>query len=344
MKAAVYTGIESIEIRDVPVPSVGDNEVLIKVESCAICGSDIRIFHHGNERVKTPQIIGHEIAGRIVKVGNNVKNYKIGDRLAVGADIPCGKCVYCESGHGNNCAENHAMGYQFAGGFAEYCLLNEMVMNYGPVHIIPDNVSYEEASLAEPLGCVINGIEMVNVHLGDTVVIIGAGPIGMFMVSLLKLSGAARIIVVDTDFSRAKRSIEFGADYYIVSGEKNPIEEVMKITEGKGADVVLTANAVAATHLQAIEMGGIHSRINLFGGLPAGTTIVLEPNKIHYKEMSVMGSHGSTPNQHRMALDLISSGKINVKRFITHVLPLSEIREGIRIAESKEGLKVIIKP
>lgn len=344
MKAAVFKQLENIVVEDVPRPVVGEREALLKVEACAVCGSDIRIFHHGNDRVKLPQIIGHEIAGRVVEVGGKVTTLKIGDRVAVGADVPCGHCAYCESGHGNNCSENYAMGYQFAGGFAEYCLLNEQVLNYGPVHKIPDHVSCEEAALAEPLGCVINGMEMVDVRLGDTVVIIGGGPIGCMMAAVARLRGAAKIVVVDKNERRARASLEYGANGYIWSGEADPVEQVMKLTGGAGADVVLTACPVASTHLQAIEMAGHRARVNLFGGLPAGTTITLEPNKIHYKEMFVMGSHGSTPRQHKLALDLIASGKIDISRFITHRFPLEDIRLAFRAAEEQNGMKVIVNP
>lgn len=344
MKAAVFTGIDHIEVRDVPKPCPGENEVLLKVEACAVCGSDIRIFHHGNDRVRVPQIMGHEIAGQVVEVGDKVTKLKIGDRVAVGADIPCGQCPACESGHGNNCEQNFAMGYQFAGGFAEYCLLNEMVMHYGPVHIIPDHVPYEEAALAEPLGCVINGLEMVNIHLGDTVAIIGAGPIGMLMVAVAKLWGATRIIVIDKNRRRAENALTFGADDNICADGDDPVEKVMKMTGGKGADVVLTANTVASTHLQAIDMAGHRARVNLFGGVAVGTTIPLDPNKIHYKEMAVMGSHGSTPRQHKMALDLIASGKIDMKKYITHHFPLDEIKTAFDVTESGRGMKVIIHP
>lgn len=344
MKAAFFYGIEQIKIVNVPIPKVGDNEALLKVSTCAVCGSDIRIFHYGNDRVKPPQILGHEIAGKVVEVGKNVTKVKVGDRIAVGADVPCGRCDICESGYGNNCEKNYAMGYQFAGGFAEYCLLNETVINYGPVHLIPDHVSYEEASLAEPLGCVINGLEMVNIHLGDTVTVIGAGPIGLMMIPVARLFGATRIIIIDKDKKRVENAKLFGADVAIWSEECDSVKEVLQLTGGKGADVVLTANPVAGTHLDAIGMAGHRSRVNLFGGLPAGTTITLEPNMIHYKEMSVMGSHGSTPRQHRLALELIASGKVDVKKYISNRFSLDEILIAFKTAENREGLKVVITP
>lgn len=344
MKAAVYLGIDKIEIRDVPKPEVGPNEVLLKVVACAVCGSDIRIFHYGNNRVNPPQILGHEIAGRVVETGSGVTKVKVGDRVAVGADVPCGQCVYCESGLGNNCLDNHAMGYQFAGGFAEYCLLNDMVMHYGPVHRIPENVSYEEAALAEPLACVINGFEMVHIKMGDTVVVIGAGPIGCMMIPLARLCGSTRIIMVDNDPKRVEQAKRFGADEYIWSGRENPVERVKQLTGGFGADVVITANGASRTHLDAIDMAGHRARVNLFGGLAQNTTITIEPNKIHYKEMVLTGSHGSTPRQHRLALDLIASGKINMKEYISHRFQLEQITEAFAAAENREGLRVIVKP
>lgn len=344
MRAAIYEGIEQITIKEVPKPVAKETEVLLKIEACAVCGSDIRIFHHGNDRVKPPQILGHEMAGQVVEVGSKVTNFKVGDRVAVGADVPCGHCVYCEGGLGNNCLENYAMGYQFAGGFAEYCLLNEMVVNYGPIHLIPPHVSYDEAALAEPLGCVINGLEMVNIHLGDTLVIIGAGPIGCMMIPVAKLWGATKVIVIDKDKRRIEGAKRFDADEYIWSEETDPVEQVIKLTAGYGADVVITANAVSSTHIDAINMAGHRARVNLFGGLAAGTTISLEPNKIHYKEMSVMGSHGSTPRQHKLALDLIASGKIDIKKYISHHFALEDIKEAFHVAENRDGLRVIVKP
>lgn len=344
MRAAVFEGIERLVVKDVPDPVVREQDVLLKVEACAVCGSDIRIFHHGNDRVTPPQILGHEISGRIVQVGSRVSAWKEGDRIAVGADVPCGHCAWCESGRGNACRENYAMGYQFAGGFAEYCLLNEMVMNFGPVHRIPDHVSYEEAALAEPLGCVINGLEIVNIHLGDTLAIIGAGPIGCMMIPVAGLLGATRIIVIEKDKRRLETAKQFGATEYIWTEEQDPVQRVMELTGGQGANVVITANAVSSTHIDAINMAGPRARINLFGGLAAGTTIRLEPNKIHYKEISLMGSHGSTPRQHRMALDLIASGKLDMTRYISQRFPLAEIGKAFAAAENRDGLRVIVNP
>ena len=197
MRAAVFQGLEKMVVQQVPDPALPDDESLIlKVHTCAVCGSDIRIFHHGNPRVKPPQIIGHEVAGEVVAVGSKVTRFKVGDRLATGADVPCGECEWCRNGLANNCATNYAIGYQFPGGFAEYMPLNGLTLRYGAVHHIPQGLSYEVASLAEPMGCCINGLELCNIKLGDTIVVIGAGPAGCMLMQLARSFGAAQVIAV----------------------------------------------------------------------------------------------------------------------------------------------------
>src|SRR3989339_1112784 len=184
MKAAVITNYNIVEIQEIKTPEVKAGSVLIKVNVCAVCGSDIRIFETGNDRVKFPAVIGHEISGEVVEVGKNVNKFKPKDKVAIGADIPCGNCSWCLNGMGNCCNTNYAMGYQFSGGFAQFCLLEPMVVNFGPITKISDNINMEEAALAEPLACCINGFERVFFSSGKTVLIFGAGPIGI-MLSIL---------------------------------------------------------------------------------------------------------------------------------------------------------------
>ena len=177
-----------------------------------------------------------------------------------------------------------------------------------------------------------------------TLAIIGAGPIGCMMIPVAKLQGATKIIVIDKDPVRVEGAKRFGADNCICTEKVNPVEEVLRITNGLGADVVMTANAVSSTHIDAIKMAGHRARVNLFGGLAAGTSITIESNWIHYKEMSVMGSHGSTPRQHKMALDLIASGKISMQDFISHRFDLEDIKSAFSVAENREGMRVVINP
>lgn len=344
MKAAVYEGIDQMTVREVPTPSPDDDSVLLRVKACAVCGSDIRIFHHGNSRVHPPQILGHEISGEVAAVGKHVTRFQVGDRVAVGADVPCGVCAFCEAGIGNNCQTNYAMGYQYAGGFAEYCLLNKMVVTFGPVHHIPEGVSYDEAALAEPLACVLNAVEQTNIQLGDTVVIIGAGPIGCMIIPISTMRGATKVIVVQRSRPRLEAARQFGADCYICSSEEDAIARVLEETGGLGADVIFTANPSPQSHADALQMAKNRARVNLFGGLPAGSRVELDTNLIHYKELMVLGAHGSLPRHHRLALDLIGSGKLDMKRFLSHAFPLEEIGQAFATAEGHGGMRVVVHP
>jgi L-iditol 2-dehydrogenase len=345
MKAAVLEALDKMVVKEVPMPRTDDNSVLVRVKSCAVCGSDIRIYHHGNIRVKPPQILGHEIAGEVVEVGKNISKFNVGDRVAIGADVPCGECVFCEGGIGNNCQTNYAMGYQFAGGFAEYVLLNGIVMNYGPVHKIPDHVTYDEAALAEPLGCVLNSLGLSNIRLGDTVVVIGAGPIGCMIIEVARKMGATKIIVVQRSRPRLEMAKKFGADVYICSNEENSIERVLEETGGLGADVVVTANPSPEAQSDAIKMAKNRARVNFFGGLPKDRSLVtLDTNIIHYKELFVHGSHGAIPIHHDRAVELIASGAINMKNYISHKFSLDDILEAFSVAESHVGMRVVVNP
>ncbi|MDR0719162.1 MAG: zinc-dependent dehydrogenase [Treponema sp.] len=344
MKAAVYLDKDKMEIQEVPTPALDAGSVLVKVEACAVCGSDIRIFHHGNSRVKPPQILGHEAAGEVVETGADVTRFKKGDRVAIGADVPCGECSFCEAGIGNNCQINYAMGYQFAGSFAEYVLLNKTVVNFGPVHTIPDSMAWDEAALAEPLACVLNAVELTNIRLGDTVVIIGAGPIGCMIIPIAYMCGASKVIVVQRSRPRLEAAKKFNAGVYICSSEEDPIKRVLEETSGLGADVIFTANPSPQSHADALNMAKNRARINLFGGLPAGSTVTLDTNIIHYKELIVMGAHGSLPRHHRKAIDLIAAGRPDIKPYISHHFPLDKIKDAFEAAEGHKGMRVVVHP
>ena len=346
MKAAVYLGNDQMVVKEVPVPAVDDDSALLRVRACAVCGSDIRIFHSGNSRVTPPQILGHEISGEVVKVGKNVTKIKAGDRVAIGADVPCGECFFCKAGIGNNCQINYAMGYQFAGGFAEYMPLNRTVMTYGPVTKIPGNVSFDEAALAEPLACVLNAVEVTPIKFNDTLVVIGAGPIGLMIGEVAKNMGAARNIYLDRNQDRLNLAKKIGiADVIVNNTDTDGVDEVLALTNGIGANVIYTANPSPAAQPVALRMAVNRGRISFFGGLPKNNSMVtLDTNVIHYKELLVSGAHGSMPQHHDLAVQLIASGRIDVKKFMTHRFALDNILDGIKAAENYTGLRVIINP
>ncbi|MFH0964779.1 MAG: alcohol dehydrogenase catalytic domain-containing protein [Planctomycetota bacterium] len=345
MKAAVLEGAERMKLKELPAQPCGPGEVQLRVHACAVCGSDIRIFHHGNPRVKYPAIIGHEVAGEVVDVGEGVKRFRKGDRLALGADVPCGECDWCQNGLGNNCETNYAIGYQFSGGFATEMTLAPMVVNFGPVTAIGEGVSYEEAALAEPLACAVNGLEMCSLKVGETLCVIGAGPIGCMMIPLGRHMGAREVIVIQRSRRRLQLARAFGADHYLCSEETDVAEAVREITRGRGPDVVVTTCGSVEAHEQAIAMVAKRGRVNLFGGLGKGARNLSVPsNAIHYKECFVLGSHGSVPRQHRIAMGLIEKRIVDVSRCITHRFKLEEIHKAFEAAEKHDGLKVMVLP
>ena len=345
MKAAIFEGLDKITVKEVPTPEPEPGSVLVRVRACAVCGSDIRIFHHGNTRVTPPQVLGHEISGEVSAVGAGVTKFKPGDRVAIGADVPCGQCVFCEAGIGNNCQINYAMGYQFPGGFAEYVPLNQTVVNYGPVHILPDNVSFDEGALAEPLACVLNALELSPVKLGDTVVIIGAGPIGMMICEVARAMGAAKVILINRSGGRLETAKKLGiADVHVNSTESDAVQAVLDETGGLGADVILTSNPSGESQAQSLFMAKNRARINFFGGLPKGVMVMLDTNIIHYRELFITGAHGSMPTHHSRALAMIAVGRIDVRRFITHNYKLEEINTAFKTAEGHAGLRVVVNP
>lgn len=347
MKAAVLEGLERLTVKEVPTPEVDSGSVLVRVAACAVCGSDIRMFHHGSPRLLPPAIMGHEAAGEVVAVGANVAKFQVGDRVAMGGDVPCGECEFCNAGIGNNCQINYALGYQFPGSFAEYVLLNPMVVNHGPVTKIPDHMNFEEAALAEPVACCLNGLELCNVKLGDTLVVIGAGPLGCMLIELGRRMGATKTILVN----RSRPRLEFareqgvGADVYVCSAQEDMVARVKEETRGLGADVILTACPSPEAQADALRMAKNRARINYFGGLPKDRCIVpIDTNLLHYREIFLFGSHGAMPRHHQQAVGLIADGAIDVKRYISHRFSLDEAPEAFAAAENRMGMRVIVAP
>ena len=345
MKAAVLHGIDQMAVEEVPVPAVDDDSALMRVEAACVCGSDIRILHHGNPRVIPPTITGHEASGVIVSVGARVNGLKLGDRVSIGADVPCGLCDWCRNGLGNNCEINYAVGYQIPGAFAEYMKIPQLICAEGPISQFAHQLSFEEAALAEPLACAINGLELANMSLGKTVVIIGLGPIGCMMIDLARAMGSQKVIGIQRSAKRMEIAKFYNADLYLASEQVDVVRAVMEATSGHGADVIVTTSGSVEAHEQAVDMVAHRGYINLFGGLGKDVRpMSLYSNKIHYREAFITGSHGSVPRQHKLALRLLESGRVRVKPLITHCFPLSEIKEAFAVMESRQGMKIVVKP
>lgn len=329
-----------------PNPEPGPGELVIRVRACAVCGTDVKIFRHGHPHLVLPRVLGHEVAGEVVAWGDGVDGWSLGDRVQVIAAIPCGECLYCQRGLFTVCERLESIGYHYDGGFATFMRIPAKVLRQGGVHRIPSSVSDEVAALAEPLACVLNGQEQASVGPEDTVAILGAGPIGCMHAWLARARGARRIYLIDIDPTRLQMAAERVApDAAICAAEKDPALQIDRLTDGRGADVVIVAAPSAQAVEQAIAIASRRGRICLFAGLPKDQAIVsCDVNRIHYRELTVVGAYGSTPAQNRAALELIAQGQVPVERLITHRFPLEEIHKGIHAAAHGKALKVVIFP
>ena len=343
MKAAVFEEIEKIVVKEVNIPQCEDDGILVKVEACGICGSDVRNYHSGLKIDVKEQIMGHEIAGVIEEVGEKIKKFKIGDKVAIAPNVSCGECYYCKRGLHNLCLNHRLIGTHWPGGFAQFIYLPGEVINHGIIHHITEGLSFEEATISEPASSVVACQEYNIISLGDTVVIIGDGPIGCLHLEVARARGASKIIMVG--LTRLDIVKKFHPDYLIDAGSQDPVKKVLKITNGLGADFAIIANPVAKTQEQGVEMVRKRGRIIIFGGLPKDKPITtLNSNLIHYNELTVVGTFSYPVYAHEKALNLIALKKINAKSYIDKIVPLEEIEEGIKYAKQGKVLKIIVNP
>jgi len=346
MRVARFHAPGDIRLEQAEEPRAGGDELVIEVRACTACGTDVKIWRSGHPNMSAPQVMGHEIAGEVVEVGERVTGWSVGDRVQVIAAIPCGACDDCASGRGTVCPNQRAMGYQFPGGFAERMTVPASVLAVDGVNRIPDGVSFIEAAVAEPLACVLNGQEIAAVGEGDVVVVIGAGPIGCLHVRLARARGAARVLLLDLNAERlAVSSALVVPDLAIALDGVDPVAAVLEATGGRGADVVITAAASGAAQEQGLRMLARGGRISLFGGLPKDApTITVDANLVHYRELRILGVNGSSPAHNRRALELIASGAVPVADLVTHRLPLERLLDGLDLVARGEAIKVAIEP
>ena len=346
MRVARFYAPGDLRLEDTEEPVPGPGEVKIRVRQCSTCGTDVKIFNHGHHHLVPPRVIGHEVAGEIVEVGGEVSGWSVGDRVQVIAAVPCGTCPDCVRGRMTVCPNQTSVGYHYDGGFAEFLVVPRAVLAVDGLNRIPDGVSFAEASVAEPLACVVNGQELAGVGRGDDVVVVGAGPIGCLHVRLARAHGARRGFLVE--LNRARLDMSAAAvqpDAAICGSEVDTIDEVRKLTDGRGVDVVITAAASGAAQQDALQMAARSGRISFFGGLPKDKpTITLDSNLVHYRELTIFGANGSSPAHNKRALQLIASGQVPVHDLITHRLRLSQIHEAIELVASGRAIKVTIEP
>jgi len=330
-----------VEEIDVPKPELGG--LLVKVEACAICGTDLKMYLKGNPRVKPPQVIGHEFVGKIVELDKDVEGFAVGERVTMATSISCGKCAVCRAGFTNRCETLAPVSYDYPGAFAEYIAIPPAGVSGGNVVKVPETLG-DMAALSEPISCAINAQILAGVKMGDTVVVVGCGPLGAIHTQVARANGATKIIVTEFSAERLRLAHKLSVDEIIDASKSDPIEEVIKLTNGIGADVVIvTAPAVKAQE-QAISMARKGGMINLFASLPSGgSELKIDSRLIHYRELFISGASDSTPYHVELAVKLLEKGVVS-ENIITHKLPIDKFIDGVMLMKECKGLKVLIKP
>lgn len=344
MQAAYITAPTQIEVRETPAPSMPADGLLLAVKACGVCGSDLRRWREGPAQGSEALIAGHEISGEVLAVGPQVTGYQAGDHLAVAPDVHCGTCYYCEHGLYNLCDTLRLIGITpgWNGGFAEVLALNGEVLRNGIVHRAPDELTYPQAALAEPLSSVLAAHEQARTTLGDTVVVMGAGPIGCLHMAVARARGA-RVILSEPSAVRRQIAERFGPELVLDPSSQDVVAEIRRATGGRGAETAICANPVAATHAQAVELVRKRGTVVLFGGLPkANPQTTLNGNRIHYDELRVIGTFSYHPTYHALALETIRRGLIDSEKIITHTFPLAQAAQAFEKAASGEALKVMV--
>ena len=346
MKAFIYRAPKHLAVEEIPKPKCGDGDILVRVRACAICGTDVKIYNHGHPNLRPPQTIGHEIAGTIEEIGKNVAGYSRNQRVTIVTEVGCRRCRFCRQGKQNLCENFQAIGYHIPGGFAEYILIPEIAVKQSCVIPIPDSLSFEESTLVEVLSCVINGQGYMRVRHGESVVILGAGVAGCLHAELARLSGATKIIMIN---SSSEKRLEMAKkianpDIAFSSIAQDAVKKIRDETAG-GANVIIVACSSGDAQKMALDLCASQARISIFGGLPKDVPeIELNSNIVHYKEISVYGAFSSYVYQYKQAINLLASKRIDGRKYITHTFNLERIIEGLEVARSGDAMKVVIKP
>lgn len=343
MKAAVLRAPQVLEVGDIATPDAQPGELILAIRASTVCGTDLRILTGKKTKgVRFPSIIGHEFAGVVVQTGAGVKGFATGDRVCMDPVIPCRACSYCKAGLENVCQNRQAMGYEFDGGFAEYVRVPAIALESGNVFKMPDGMSFEAAALSEPLACCINGQKNAQVGLGDSVVILGAGPIGLMHAALARAAGARQVIISEPNAARRQAALERGVNHACDPNRENLVEFVKQRTDGLGADVVILAIGVPALANEALSVVRKGGRVNLFAGFSQGDMSSIDVNLIHYNEITVTGASALTRQGYEQAMQMLSTGQIDATSLITHRFEVADSLAAFEAAGSGHALKVAI--
>ncbi len=347
MRVAMYYSNSDIHLEDLPRPKIADDEALLQVEASGICGSDVMEWYR---RDKVPLVLGHEVAGIIKEVGKKVKDFKVTDRVVATHHVPCGECEFCRDGHETACDLLRKTRF-YPGGFSEFLRLPSVNLKLGTFRI-PKNVSFEEATFVEPLGCVLRGQRLARLPAGrqgmkkrKRVLIVGSGMAGLLHIKAARYFGAKTIAATDIDSFRLKKAKEFGADAVIDAKEDVP-KKILEANDGRLADLVILCSGAQTAFeqgLRSVERGGT---VLIFTAAAKDACLPVSTNEIFWRnEVSVMSSYAASPRDLKEALRLIAQKKIVVKDMITHRLPLEEIQKGFDlVVRPRDSIKVIIEP
>ena len=346
MQAAVYRGVNDVRLETVPVPSIGPGEMLVRVHSCGVCGTDLKKISTGSH--SAPRIFGHETTGVVASVGENVTTYRPGDRVMVFHHIPCRNCFYCKNKTFAQCATYKKVGCTAGfepsgGGFAEYVRVMDWIVEHGTVRI-PTEVSFEQACFVEPVNTCLKGIYTLNLHPGETVLTIGQGPIGIILSVLSKQTGAT-LITSDLYPERLRIGSSFGLDLTIDASRTNVVERVRELTQGRGADAVILAvggNSLIRTAMDAARPGG---RVLLFAQTQHGEAVI-DPAAICVDEKSLLGSYSASVDLQEESVRFVMDREMDLERLISHRFPLTECAQALHLAAHPQpsSMKVVIQP
>ncbi len=340
MRVAMYYNNHDVRLEEMPTPQIGPGEALVRVEASGICGSDVMEWYRLD---KVPLVLGHEIGGEIIAVGEGVEHYKEGDRVSAAHHVPCNTCHYCLSGHHTVCDTLRRTNFD-PGGFAEYVRLPAINVDRG-VYLLPDEVSFEEATFIEPLACILRGQRLANLQPGQSMLVIGSGIAGLLHMQLARTRGAGLIVATDIVDYRLEAARRFGADIAIQAEEYSPAH-LRQVNQGRLADLVIVctgATPAIAQALQSVERGGT---ILFFAPTDAGVTIPISINDLFWRnEITLTTSYAGSPADCTAALELIHAHRVHVHEMITHRLSLAETGLGFQlVADAKDSIKVIIEP
>lgn len=345
MLAASLLSPENLVLQERPIPQVGPGEILLKVDLTTLCGTDGRVYTgQKTAGVRPGVVLGHEFGGHIAAIGEGVTGYEVGKQAVVSIVVSCGACTDCLAGRENLCEHLELFGYGIDGGLQEYCLVSADAVRRGNVIQIDGELPPKALALAEPVSCCLHGLSQYKVEMGDTVVILGAGPIGLIHTQLAKTAGARRVIVSNRSKARRDIALAIGATHALDPENGSLVDAVNDLTDGKGADVVVVCIGdpdLADVALQLARNGG---RVNYFAGFPKGSTSTMEPNIIHYKELTVTGGSNASRQDVRQAVRVLEEGVIDIDAIVTHSFPLSKVDQAFEAMMNRVGVKVAVVP